>query len=105
MFSTLSHWLQRHLRSGRPSPPPRRSRRGLRPRLEPLEDRWVPSLLKVTSSADDLTMKGTLRWAVANAHDGDVIEILPYPWSGQPRHITLTHGELFLNHHVTIESV
>ena len=105
MFSALSHWWQRRLRSSRASRCPRRSRSAFRPRLEALEERWVPATLKVGSSADDVTMIGTLRWAVANAHDGDVIEILPYPWSGQPRHITLTHGELFLNHNVTIESV
>jgi hypothetical protein len=57
------------------------------------------------SSADDVNMVGTLRWAVAHAQNGDVIEILPYPRTGQARHITLTHGELFLNHNVTIESV
>src|SRR5262249_44825511 len=105
MFSALSHWFQRQLRPGRRSRLPRRSRSAFRPRLETLEERWVPTTLKVFSSADDVTMIGTLRWAVAKAHDGDVIEILPYPRTGQARHITLTHGELFLNHNVTIESV
>jgi hypothetical protein len=105
MCSTLSRWFQRQLRSGRASRLRRGSRSAFRPRLEALEERWVPTVLKISSSADDVNMIGTLRWAVAYAHDGDVIEILPYPWSGQARHITLTHGELLLNHSLTIESV
>jgi predicted outer membrane repeat protein len=52
----------------------------------------------VKSSADDVNLAGTLRWAVANAQDGDSIDILP-------QHITLTQGELLLNHKVVINSV
>jgi hypothetical protein len=105
MFLTLSHWFQRQFRSGRPSRLGGRSRGGFRPRLEALEQRCVPTTWNISSSADDVTMIGTLRWAVANAHDGDVIKILPEVWSGEARHVTLTQGELFLNHNVTIESV
>jgi probable HAF family extracellular repeat protein len=103
MFSALSRWWQRQLRSGRASRPPRRSRGGFRPRLEALEDRYVLSTLTVTGNGDDFTQVGTLRWAVANAHNGDTIQITPD--NGAGRHITLTQGELFLNQNVTIKSI
>jgi hypothetical protein len=71
--------------------------------VEALEERWVPSSLwTVTSSADDVNQVGTLRWAVAQAHDLDTIEIFSDP--GSVRFIGLTHGELILNHSVTIET-
>ena len=57
----------------------------------------------VKSGADDVNQVGTLRWAVAKAQNGDVIEIVPA--QGGPQHITLTHGELKLNYNVVIESV
>jgi predicted outer membrane repeat protein len=99
------NWL-RNLFARTPQPAPR-PRPPLRPRLEALEDRCVPTVWSVTSSADDVTQAGTLRWAVAQAHDGDTIDILPVLGrSGLvARHIKLTHGELYLNHNVTIESV
>jgi hypothetical protein len=93
---------------GNPTPAGRPGRRGgLRPRLEALEDRCVPSTLLVNSSADDVHRAGTLRYAVAHAQDGDVIQILPQqrPEGAVGRHIMLTHGELFLDHTVRIESV
>jgi hypothetical protein len=102
MFSALSRLWQRPFRGGRASRPPRRPRGGFRPRLEALEDRYVLSPLTVTSSADDVNQVGTLRYAVAHAQDGDVIDILGGREGAQ--HITLTHGELFLNNSVTIES-
>ena len=101
MFSALSHWWQQLGHSGRASRS-RRSRATCRPRLEALEDRCVPALLLVKSSADDVNLAGTLRWAVAKAQSGDVIEILPAV--GGPQHITLTQGELLLKHNVVIES-
>src|SRR5262249_27652598 len=42
------------------------------------------------------------RWAVAQAHDLDTIEI--FSNRGSVRFIGLTHGELILNHSVTIET-
>src|SRR6516165_2866167 len=102
MFSALSHWWQQLGHSGRASRS-RRSRATYRPRLEALEDRCVPALLLVKSGADDVNQVGTLRWAVAKAQNGDVIEIVPA--QGGPQHITLTHGELKLNYNVVIESV
>jgi hypothetical protein len=97
-------WLRDLIaRTAQPRPAPRRrSRGGFRPRLEGLEDRCVPALLTVTSNGDDVMQAHTLRWAVANAQNGDEIEILPAP--DGPRHITLTHGELFLNHNVYINA-
>jgi hypothetical protein len=89
----------------RPAPPPRRA---FRPRLEALEDRCVPATLTVTNGSDDVALAHSLRWAVANAHNGDIIEIQPIHtrrWGDLAQHITLTHGELYLNQDVTIESI
>jgi hypothetical protein len=44
-----------------------RGRAGFRPRLEVLEDRWVPSTLKVTSFSDNPLVKGSLRYEIAHA--------------------------------------
>jgi predicted outer membrane repeat protein len=105
MFSALSHWWQGELRSGRASRPPRRSR-GVRPCLQALEDRRVLSTLLVTSNGDDPNVAGTLSYDVAHSQSGDVIQILPDPsQDGQGLHITLNHGELYLDHDLTIEAM
>jgi hypothetical protein len=82
-------------------PAPRR--RGLRPRLEALEDRCVPSTLKVTNASDNVNQAGSLRYELAHAKSGDTIQIqtskLP---QGQ---IVLTNGELDLTKNVTIQAV
>src|SRR5947209_9334616 len=72
-----------------------------RPALEALEDRCVPSTLTVTSSADDVTVNHTLRYAVAHAQSGDTILLT----AAIQAPIVLTHGELVLSRNVTIESV
>jgi hypothetical protein len=71
--------------------------------VEGLEDRCVPTIWYVGSSADNVNQMGTLRWAVANAHNDDTIEIGPLD-GGLHHHIVLLHGELFLNQSVTIEA-
>jgi hypothetical protein len=60
----------------------------------------VPSTLPVTSTLDDVSKPGTLRYAVAHAGDGDTIRFSP-ALHGAP--IVLTQGELLLTHDVTIE--
>src|SRR5262249_42925581 len=65
----------------------------LRPRIEELEHRTVPSTLPVTTSLDDASLHGTLRYAVANAHDGDTILLTG---AVAQTGITLTQGELRL---------
>lgn len=45
----------------------RGGRAGFRPRLEALEDRWVPTTLKVTSFSDNPMVKGSLRYEIAHA--------------------------------------
>src|SRR5262249_3196478 len=78
--------------------------RGARPRVEALEERCLLSTTwYVTNTIDNVNQVDSLRWAVANAQNGDTIEILTQ--NGAGLHIGLTHGELFLNHDVTIESV
>ena len=64
--------------------------------LEALEDRCVPSTLTVTSSADDVTLNHTLRYAVAHAQSGDTILLT----AAITTPIVLTHGELVLSQNV-----
>jgi hypothetical protein len=71
------------------------------PRLEALEDRTVPSMLTVTSAADDSTA-GTLRAAIAAANSGDTIQFTP-SLAGQT--ITLTQGELTITKSLDIEGL
>jgi hypothetical protein len=60
----------------------------IQPRLEPLEDRWLPSILTVTTTAD--SGPGSLRAALAAAAKGDTIGFdLPNPST-----IHLTSGTL-----------
>jgi predicted outer membrane repeat protein len=68
-----------------------------RPRLEGLEDRWVPSTLTVQNNLD--SGAGSLRAEIAAAHNGDTIAFAP-SLVGQT--ITLTSGEMLLKHNVTI---
>src|SRR5262249_6804073 len=64
-------------------------------------DRVALSTLAVTSSGDNVTQSGTLRYAVAHAHSGDTILVT----AAVMNPIVLTHGELVLSQDVTITSV
>jgi predicted outer membrane repeat protein len=75
------------------------ARRTFRPRLEALEDRHVPTVWTVTSPVDNVNQPNTLRWAVAQAANGDTIDIRII------RTIVLTQGELYLAHDLTINGV
>ena len=66
-----------------------------------MEDRCLLSTLTVTSNSDDGSDKHSLRYAVAHAQDGDKIQLT----AAVKGDIVLTHGELILNHDVTIQSV
>ncbi len=114
LFSTLFRALRRS-----PQRAVRTRPSGFRPRLETLEERCVPTTFNVTSNADSLgsaATMGTLRWAVAQAQNGDTIKIQPQVihyvglnGSGSlsttvGQDIVLTQGEIVLNHNVTIES-
>jgi hypothetical protein len=72
----FSIWLPKRQRSA--SGTPGRARKSLikrptfRPRLEALEDRCVPSTLKVTN-LDDFGNPGSLRYEIAQANSGDTI--------------------------------
>ncbi len=68
-----------------------------RPRLEALEDRWVPSTLTVLNNLD--SGSGSLRADIAAARSGDTIVFAP-SLVGQT--ITLTSGELLINKNLTI---
>ena len=109
---SFTSWLSDHLvlSSRTPGRAPRAAskrkalatRRTFRPALECLEDRWVPSTLLVTRNIDDVSKHGTLRWAVANAHNGDTILLTGGAYQNG---IKLTQGELLLTQQgLTIEA-
>jgi hypothetical protein len=79
-----------------------RPARHFRPRLETLEDRRLPAILSVTSTLDDATRPGTLRYEIAHAANGDTIEMSSLL---QGASIVLTQGELLLKKNLTIEGL
>jgi predicted outer membrane repeat protein len=70
-----------------------------RPRFESLEDRSLLSTLMVTNSDDDVSKKGTLRYAVEYAQPGDVIQFTP----GMAQREIVLQNPLRLNKDLTIE--
>src|SRR5262245_4173694 len=70
----------------------------LRPRLEALEDRLLPSTLAVLNVND--SGPGSLRADIAAAHSGDTIVI---DSSLRSQNITLTSGELVIDKDLDIE--
>jgi hypothetical protein len=81
--------------------PMRRRVATVRPSLEYLEDRTVPTIWKVTSTVDDIALPGTLRNAIFNAQNGSTIDLKINQLAGP---IVLTHGELDLNKDLTIRA-
>src|SRR6516164_5907272 len=84
----------------------RKSSRGLRcqgprfrPRLEALEDRWLPSTLTVTSPLDNGS-SGTLRATIAAAASGDTIV---FDNSLNHQTVTLNGNELLINKTLNIQ--
>ena len=82
-------------RSPRRAPSPRR---WFRPRLLELEDRTVPSVLTVTNFSDH--DPGSLRQELQLAQNGDIVRFDPTLGPGT---ITLTTGQLSINHSITID--
>jgi len=92
-------WPTTWLRSGkRQGSAPKRP--GFRPTLEALEDRCVPSTLKVTNNYDNGAYPGSLRYEIAVAKSGDTIAF-DGKLDGQT--ITLTLGELVIDKSLTIK--
>jgi hypothetical protein len=99
---TFVSWLRmrtstqaRRVQAQRPSAAPR-----FRPRLEALEERWLPSTLTVTNNLD--SGAGSLRAEIAVANNKDTI-VFDNRLSGQT--ISLTSGELLVNKNLTIQGL
>src|SRR5262245_35791909 len=95
----FSSWLPNRTTSCRPNAAHRAAAPYFRPRLEALEDRWLPSTLTVTSPLDDGS-GGTLRAMIATAAPGDTI-VFANSLNGQT--VALAGGELLLNKSLTIQ--
>src|SRR5262249_15496042 len=97
---SFTHWLSNHLGLS-PRPASRRNtlavRPTLRPTLEALEDRWMPSTLTVLNNLD--SGSGSLRAEIAASKLNDSIVFAP-SLNGQT--ITLTSGEFLITHSLTI---
>src|SRR5262249_3828051 len=84
-----------HRRTQKSSPGKRAT---FRPRLEALEDRWLPSTLTVLNNLD--SGPGSLRAAIAAASSGDTIN---FANSLKGQTITLTSGQLAITTNLDIE--
>jgi hypothetical protein len=94
-------WLRNRtsIRSPRARAQHRPAARRFRPHLEALEDRCVPSTLKVTNLLD--SGKGSLRYEIAQAQSNDTIVFAKHLDGGT---ITLGDGDqLYINKNLTIQ--
>ena len=75
----LLHWLKRATRRGGAQPSRRAPLTRFQPRVEILEERSVPTILTVTTAADNALAPppGSLRTALASAGNGDTINFAP----------------------------
>src|SRR5262249_13833371 len=101
----FSSWVRNRKRShsGQPSPTQRSSpgkRATFRPRLEALEDRWLPSILTVLNNLD--SGPGSLRAAIAAASSGDTIN---FANSLKGQTIALASGQLAITTNLDIEGL
>src|SRR5215472_12204422 len=101
----FSSWVLNRKRShsGQPSRTQRSSpgkRATFRPRLEALEDRWLPSTLTVLNNLD--SGPGSLRAAIGAASSGDTIN---FANSLKGQTITLTSGQLAITTKLDIEGL
>jgi hypothetical protein len=77
-----------------------RGRQRRAPSFEVLEDRLVPSTLTVTDTSDNPADSGSLRYAISQLGSGSNTINFASNLAGQT--ITLTHGQLEIDHDVTI---
>src|SRR5262245_54544012 len=97
LFSSVTRWLKPSRQTARPRPS--RPRRRVKPRLEALEDRWVPSTDLVTNLSGSAAVSDSLPYWVANAGNGDTIQFAANLKGG-----TITLGDtLDINKYLTID--
>ena len=96
----LSSWLRRWRRSA-PRGGRARKRLSYPPRLEALEDRWLPSTLTVTNFLDG--GKVSLRYEVAAAQSGDTIVFDKKLDSGGGAIVLYSGNELHIDKNLTIQ--
>jgi hypothetical protein len=102
IMSLTSLLFHRPGKPRRPTRPPQRfPRRRFVPRLEPLEDRTVPSTLTVTSAADN-GAAGTLRSVIASAQSNDTIDFDP-SLDGKTIKLSSARGQLSIAKNLDIE--
>jgi hypothetical protein len=98
LFSSVTRWLKRSRQSDRSRPS--RPQRRLKPQLEALEDRCVPSTLTVNNTLDTgVAGDGSLRGEIAAAQSGDTIH-----FAANLNGATITLGKtLDINKSLTID--
>src|SRR5262245_12583630 len=72
----LTSWLRNRIRNRASRAPQRPAAPRFRPRLEALEERWLPSTLSVTTALDVVDPNDgvvSLREAISDAQSGDTI--------------------------------
>jgi len=98
----LTSWLRKRLTNHVCRAEQRPAAPRFRPRLEALEDRWLPSTLAVTTARDAVNASDgvvSLREAIADANSGDTI-VFDKSLVGQT--ITLANKELAIDKNLTI---
>jgi hypothetical protein len=102
---SFSFWLRKRASNRTPRRQAQRQPAAprFRPLLEALEDRCVPSTLKVTNNYD--SGPGSLRYEIAQARSNDTIvfDFGNKKANNTPQNITLTSGELEINKNLTIQ--
>src|SRR6266487_1364136 len=106
LFSLIRNSKRSDLRQGCYAPKAPRKHSAFRPRLEVLEDRWMPSILTVTNNLDTdrftPPIPGSLRYEIGVAQSGDTI-VFSQSLKGQT--LTLNGEELYIDKSLDIDGL